>query len=105
MKGSVARWLCRFFFVISVDAPRHALGRDELFFSARNRTGPAFVLQNEPFQDFVVILAQYNDQTARKVPHGGSAGSFFVISVDASRRTLGRGELFSRFLVTFFAKK
>ena len=65
MKGSVARWLCRFFFfVISVDAPRRALGRDELFFSARNRTGPAFVLQNEPFQDFVVILAQNNDQTA-----------------------------------------
>ena len=43
-------------FVISVDASRHALGRDELFFSARNRTGPAFVLQNEPFQDFVVIF-------------------------------------------------
>ena len=30
-KGSVARWLCRFFFVISVDAPRRALGREGFF--------------------------------------------------------------------------
>ena len=58
MKGSVARRLCRFFFVISADAPRQALGRDELFFSARNRTGPAVVLQNEPFQDFLSFFAK-----------------------------------------------
>ena len=45
-KGSVARWLCRFFFVITADAPRRALGRDELFFSCPNRAGPAFMLQN-----------------------------------------------------------
>ena len=68
-KGSVARLLCRFFFVITVDAPMRALGRDGLFFRARNRTGPAFMLQNEPAEDFgVIFLPKKNDQTARKFP-------------------------------------
>jgi len=64
-KVSEARWLCRFFFVISVDASRRALGRDVFFFvSARYRTGAAFMLQNGPFQDFLVIFRKKNDQTA-----------------------------------------
>ena len=46
---SAARWLCRFFLVLSVDAPRRAVGLDTATFLVRNRTGPAFMLQNELF--------------------------------------------------------
>ena len=40
---------CNFFFVISVDAPRRALGRNSATFSWRKRRAPACTLQNGPF--------------------------------------------------------
>jgi len=56
VKVFVTRWLCRFFLVISVDAPRRALGRDIATFSSKKRRAPASTRQNRPFSSILFLV-------------------------------------------------
>ena len=76
---------------------RRVLGRGQLcVFSARNRTGPAFLLQNEPFPDFFLLVPLLK-KTKRRERYRITVAVrllFEGFSVDAPRRALRRGQLY-----------
>ena len=64
VKVSVTRWLSRFFLVISVDAPRRALGRDNAIFLSKKRRAPYVESAKLAFSSiFWLVPLKKNDKT------------------------------------------